>query len=650
MVWSKIEKKVLAPLKGVEEAINSFYDIEGQNYSTIEAMVDIKEWAKDWPDDRLFSWQVYRNAIYLLQVKDLKGYIKVLTPSHTYVYDIYAFHLYEDGGSKSNFGLFEVLDEGTIIYGHVFIDLNNLIACIIGDTDINRLPTNLKNWVPAIKSTKRINSTSWLVLDTLIRDERSLQITLYQRTSFFNCLDCKNKRKILEAMDFTDRLKNLDCSDEEATNVRAQSLQGDTSKMKTSELKTMVLSEGMLDNADRLEFDTGNIGQCLENFKKLTSSLNSLSQGGSTQDYFKDISMTCSPDMLSMLVEYIVAYYKAKSLHENFIKDYYDDKNDKQEVLGNLFEDVKEIYEYVSVVTYGVTKLAGGVEEALKGLKSIFKFAFLWGVLYFKLYEDSFKNKDGSWIERNPYSVLNQVKFDDFYTVVVQLIAGLDIDFKFPFPLRKTTVKKTKLESQDATFYSLGPAGCVSRIDFHTLPLKTIENIVDVEVMPNGDMLIWAWADVNGFSNVGNEYLVNTIYPPEYKIKIFKLNTDDKTVQLMYEEVVPKGWHMMEHRKMAVSMPKDKSCLYIRDYYISEYTNGEIKSLDYTEIKKRFTDKFSNLVNGVRAVYFNSNINNVMFGRVRLNHVVSPGFPRSKMGPKDLGDPTLRVKTPFFYN
>ena len=629
-------------MEGVKEAIEKYYDIEGDFYFSLNAMVDIKEWAND-PDDVLIGYQIYKNSIYLLQKTTFGGYIKVLSPTHTYVYDIHFYTAFDFDGSRTNYSKFEVLDDHIVLYGHVYFDLNNLLVFALDKPGGSNYPIYLRGALALTRSVKRITNSAWIVMDSIVSPEkRETVFYLYQRTSFMDCMDCDDKKRILKAMGFDKRADDLNC-DMEEFRLPALYIEGDKNKkISTSKLSSVSVSQGMVDDGEDIVV-TYDIKECLENFKKMSAVLNSKTFTDEVQNYFKQMSISCNPSILKVLVDYIVAFYKTKHLYENFLKDYYKDDVDYDAFYSQLDEVVKPI---IRVVT-GIITLSKDLNEALRGLKEIFRYSFFWGALYIKVYEDEFKDKDGNWKKINPYAKLSSVDFDAFYGAVVQSL-DTDTTFNFPFPVRKIKISKSTNFSEDAYFYSLGPAGCLSKIEFHGLDINTVDAIVDIEMISEDKIYVWGWQDVNGASNIANHYMINTLYRPQYKMMIIELDLKTKKASIIYDFIIPKHWHPLDHRKMVVAINTDKDALFIRDYFISEIKDGKIKSVDYIEMKKPLNKQMAKLLNSTRSSYIAANINNVTYYLTgRLNFTTSPGFPASKLGPRDIGDKNVRIIFPY---
>ena len=646
MIWKKITKQVLPPEKGVQEAIDNFYNVDGDANLSLSAMADIKEWAND-PDDVIVAMKVYNNSIYIYQMFTGGSVLKVLSPNHTYVYKLIYYHTFEFSGTFTPYSVFEVLDENTILYGNLYFDLTNLIVFVLDKpTENDTTWFKIRGMLPTQKSIRKINNTSWIRFDTLVDNRFQQRLTLFQKTSFMNCLSCDDRKRVLEALGAYARAETVDCQEETLGNVTVTSYAGtDNKKVRTSQLKALSDSQGMSSNGDTLDVEY-DITACLENFKKLTAVLNRKSFSSDATDYFGSLSQNCNPKILSSLVDYIVAYYKSHNLHTDFTKAYYENsKIDYDDFFAKVEDISKSVIKTVSGIVYGM----GDTVSTLKALKEIFTDPYLWGILYFKVYKqsyiDKYKNPDtGEWQTFNPYNDLTKVDFDSFYSTVVQVLTVNVVEGEFPFPVRKIKVSKTKNFSEDAIYYSLGPAGCLSAIEFELLPQDSLNVVCDVEVRGDDEILVWGWVDVNGLANKANTYLVNTYYPPKYKIKIYKLIPSKKKVILMHEEDVPDGWHMLDHRKMAVTMDDSKGNLYFRDYYISSYKNGVIEKLSYVETKKPLSSSMASLFRTVRAVRIASNINNVTwYMGGRINFSVSPGFPNVMVGPKDLDNNLLRI-------
>ena len=650
MIWKKITKQVLPPENGVQEAIDNFYNVDGDANLSLSALADIKEWAHD-PDDVIIAIKVYNNSIYIFQMFTGGSVLKILSPNHTYVYKLIYYHTFEFSGAFTPYSVFEVLDENTVLYGNLYFDLTNLIVFILDKPIENDAAWfKVRGILPTQKSIKKINNTSWIRFDTLADKMFKQRITLFQKTSFLNCLSCKDRKRVFEALGAYSREKTVACKEETLGNVTIASYSGtDNKKIKTSQLKALSDSQGMSSNGDSLnvEYD---ITACLENFKKLTAVLNRKNFSTEATDYFSSLSQNCNPKILSSLVDYIVSYYKAHNLHTDFVRDYYGNEKIDYDAFFKEAEDIsKSVIKTISGIVYGM----GDTVSSLKALREIFSDPYLWGVLYFKVYKQDYikrykDSKSGEWQTFNPYADLTKVDFDSFYSTVVQVLTANVIEKEFPFPIRKIKVSKTKNFSEDAVYYSLGPAGCLSVIEFELLPQDSLNVVCDVEIRGDDEIFVWGWVDVNGLANKENNYLVNTYHPPKYKIKIYKLIPSKKKSILMYEEDIPDGWHMLDHRKMAVAMDDSKSNLYFRDYYISEYKNGAIEKVSYIETKKPLSNGMSTLLRTVRAIRVSSNINNVMWNEGgRINFSVSPGFPNMMVGPKDLDDNLLRIMMPY---
>ena len=650
MIWKKLTKQVLPPEKGVQEALDNYYNVEGISNLSLSAMADIKEWAND-PDDVIVAIKVFNNSIYIYQMFTGGSVLKVLSPTHTYVYKLIYYHTIEFSGTFTPYSVFEVLDETTVLYGNLYFDLTNLIVFIMDKpTEDDPSWFKIRGWLPTQKSVRRINSMSWIRFDTLVNNNLKQRITLFQKTSFMNCLSCADRKRVLEALGAYNREETINCSEEKLGEIRAYSYEAtDNKKMVTSRLKSLSDSQGMSSNGDTLKVKQ-DVTLCLENFKKLTAVLNRKNFSSEATNYFKSMSENCNPKILTSLVDYIVAYYNSHNLHSDFIKKYYSNETIDYDA---FFEDVEALSKNVIKVVSGIVYGMGDNVDSLKALKEIFTDPYLWGILYFKVYKQNYFNKykdpeTGKWKSFNPYSELANVNFDAFYSTVIQVLYNNQVEGEFPFPLRRAKVSKTKNFSDEAVYYSLGPAGCLSVIEFELLPQDSLNVVCDVEVRGDDEILIWGWVDENGLSNKSNTYLTNTYYAPQYKLKIYKLIPSKKKVVLMYEEEIPDNWHMLDHRKMAVTLDEDKRNFYFRDYYISSYKNGKVEKVSYVEVKKPISRSMSELFRQVRAIRVASNINNVtwMTGE-RINFSVSPGFPNYMVGPKDLDTNYLRILMPY---
>ena len=640
----------MAPVDGVKEAIDKFYDVDGDFYLSIEAFADIKEWESlgKGPDDLLFGWQVYKNALYLFQIADTRAYVKVLTPNHTYIYDIGPIYIFEWNNMKTSYGKFEVLDEDIVLYGNLYIDLANLMVFLLNTPPENDFNIGLRGFLPVVRSVKSLNSSTWVIGDVKKDGNWFKQVVyLYQRTSMVDCITCDQRKEIFKAIGAEDRAEGIDCSQEEAVNVLAYDFSKPdffNKKTRTSKLKTLSKSQTLSDDLSDIKVDT-DLTECLDAYRKMTALLKSQTIKSDVENFYRKLNKSCSPEFLKILPDYVIGFYKAESLHNDFIKKYYEDKSSVD--YDDFFAKVDEIAVNLILVVYGIVKLSSDTDKAIKALKKLFQYSPVWGILYFKLYKNKYKNSNGTWKQVNPYSDLSKVDFDEFYEVVIKLIAGMNLDLPMPVPIRQIKLSKKDRFSEDAVFYSLGPAGCISRIEFTDFPLQTFDNIVDIEIIDKNKLILWTWVDVNGWKNQDNSYLQNNLFHPEYVIRLIELNIDTRKAKVVHEESLPKGWHFLDKRKIAVMFDSDNKYLYLREYYISEYKDNTVKKIDYIEMRRTLTKEMKKLLDSTRSVFVAANLNNVVYqsGR-RFHYQSSPGFPYVLGGPKDLGDKSLNLLYP----
>lgn len=630
----KINKKVTPPQEGIQELLNKFYDVEEDAILGVRSTVDIREWSDYIPDDALVAWKVYKNSIFIVQYVDQLFYLKVLTPTKTYIYHFQSMLYLNWYGSFRPYSSIEVLDETTVIFGPLYIDLENLILLVYEKSSWreSKIPLDLLGYVPYVSSVKKLNNSSW-VYSYLSRDESNnyvIHMDFIQKTSFMDCLGCENRKKILQAIGADERLKDMECEEKIEGHVRAErvykknvvnnkDLVGGFSVYRKMEKKAVQQSP----EADNKK--------CIETFKKMSKILNRKNIGSLASNYNRDLTQFCSKDLLKIFVEYIELFYTSKHTKEYFFKNMHN--IDYDDFFNNY------IVKIGSEIIVMLGHFQGAINDYFKFedmAKEIFRDKFLLVVPWlFLTWEDQIKPKyynkgKNTWTPFNPYKELSKYKIDSIIALVLSNVSSMNLN-KSPFKLRRIKVSKTKRFNEEAEYVSMGPIGCLSITNLSKdLKFKEFDNICDTE-MRFDELFIWHWKDINANIYAGERDL--SFFQPVYKITIYCYNYETREMRVKADYVLSeKGWFMMPNKKMAVYVNENE--MYIRDFYF----DGE--NIKYVEYKKPFTEQFRKIFKS-KGSYMQANLNT--FSERWGTFAPTPFFPYELIG----GDKKFNM--PFYW-
>lgn len=630
----KIDKKVTPPQEGIQELINNFYDINGDAILGIRSTVDIREWSKNFPEDSLVAWKVYKNSIYIIQFIELKFYLKVLTPTKTYVYHFLSSLYINWYGMNRPYSSLEVLDNTTVIYGPMYIDLENLMFFVYEKVSWREayIPFTYIGYVPYVSSVKKLNNSTW-AYSYLARDKNNnyvIHLDLMQKTSFLDCLGCDNRKKILQAIGADDRLKDMKCEEEVEGRVRGEYIYKKTVVNNKDLMGGLTIYRGMENKAVQ-KFPITDDKKCIDTFKKISKILNRKNIGSLASDYNKDLTEFCSKDVLKIFVEYIELFYTSKHTKEYFFKNIH-------------HIDYDQFYsKYISKIGIDIIIMLGHFQKALNNYfkfedmaKEIFKDKFMLAIPWlYIVWDDKIKGKyydekNKAWKPFNPYKEVSKYKVSDIIATILSNVSEIDLG-KSPFKLKRIKVSKVKNFNEEAEYVSMGPVGCLSITHLSKdLNFKEFGEICDLEMRFN-ELLVWNWKDINANVYAGEGDL--EIFQPVYKIVIYCYNYETRKLSIKDSYTLSeKNWFMLPNRKMAINVTETE--MYIRDFY---FDGNQIK---YVEYKKPFTDQFKKIFKS-KGSYMQANLNVVSENWGAFSFM--PSFPKELVG----GDKYSTV--PFYW-
>jgi len=624
MYWKNITEEIIPTSEAMRNAIEEYYDVESDLYTSVEAVVDIQELENANPQDVIIGVKLHNKSLYILQMRFSKGvYLKKITPSYTYIYSLGYFPWIYVEGSITPYSAFEVLSDRVVLFKSLYIDLGIKALFLLEPNEFvatGRKPGFI-SYLPIKASTKRINNYTWLTLNTNTMDMK-LYITIYQKVSFIDCLECKDKKDLIEAIGGKERANSIECEQEDFGILRAIDINsvGETFKVPNRHLKTLQITKGICEDKDKLSTDREtNIVKCVDSIKRMAKILNRFDFGSDAVNYFEDISKWCTYDMMNAGIEYIMGAIVSKKLYESFLKDYYSGNVDYDE----FYKKVKERASKFTKAISAIKNSSDNLYEQIQTAKLLFSDRILWGtyLIYLKWneFKEKYYNKETKkWELFNPYKEVADYSFDDFIKYVFNNLPKSDIGRYFE--IRKFTMKFKERFGDKATYYSLGPAGCISAIKLEEVPITEMDIVCDVEII-GGDIIIWTYRDLSIQERPFVTYLENILRVPNYEINVYKVDLEKKKLIKIATSEIPQHFNPLDHRKMAVAIKKDKSGVLIADFYLKSYNKKDVKAeIDYVIYERDFHPTLKTIASKSRAVRFYQNINvNMWFDAYKYN-------------------------------
>ena len=612
MVWGQITRRVEPPQKGIEESLSDFYDVQAPGIYSLIGLVDIKE-----GDDTVIDVAVHNGAAYIMQWVTNSGVVlKKLTTSYTYIYNLFAFPWISIFGSRTPYGTMEILDDNTVIFGDIYIDLDKLLLFLLREQLSINVPFKLLGHVANYSSLKRINTLSWVRMYTDEKLRRTY--LLYQRSSFLNCLSCRDRKRIFEAIG----AEEVECTQEDLGQIKGfqHSLTQECGVISNASLRSLKA----FDKQTKQPFvQQRDMAKCIDAFRRLAALLNSTNIHSETMATFRSVGKFCDDQMSTVFPDYIVAEQRARHINERFLQEYASNSVDYEE----FFSEIRDVAQDVARV---LSTLARNPYENV--ISTLFTDQYLWGAFYIYLHEEHYRKehyRNGRWQRFNPYRDLAYVHMEQFMVQILTEMAKAPTIEAKPFRLRRIKLTSSRLFAASAEFLSLGPAGCLMVKNITLKERYPVHAICETEVR-RGQLYLWTWTDMAAEQNRYNSYLIDTPYWPRCKVVVYKIDPKKAKGFAVAEIDTPPGWNMLPSRKMAFAT--DRKRILFREYYLKdEHTIGSV------DIERPLAFGMQSLLSGSMATFAQTNINNVIWERTtRFNHASPPALPTHLLNKHDL--------------